>query len=62
MKIYTADNITDTEIQDAAERRYITADLAVETGARLSAGQWYAPADVRAAARSRVADILNARD
>ena len=62
MKVYTADNITDAEIRNAVERRHITADLAVETGARLSAGQWYAPTDVRDKARSRVAEILNARN
>lgn len=62
MKVYTAENLTDEEIRDALERRRITADLAVMTGARLSAGQWHAPADVRASARSRVAEILNARD
>lgn len=62
MKIHTADNLTDEEIREAVDRGRISASLAVDTGARLSAGQWYAPADVRAAARARVAAILNTRD
>ena len=59
-KVYTAENLTDAEIRDAMERRDIPADLAVETGARLSGGMWYAPAAVRAVARASVAKILNA--
>jgi hypothetical protein len=59
--VITADTITDEQIRELLARGAITVDLAVETGARLNGGMWYAPASVRNAARARCAEILNAR-
>lgn len=57
----TADTITDEQIRELLARGIISADLAVETGAKLSGGQWYAPKALRRAARARCAEILNSR-
>ena len=53
--------ITDEQINELLARGEITADLAVETGAKLPGGQWYAPSETRRAARARCAEILNKR-
>lgn len=56
----TAETITDADIRDALSREWITADLAVDTGAALPSGKWYAPEHVSRPARARAADIINA--
>lgn len=42
-----------------AEARHCTADLAARAGTRLRAGDWHAPADVRASVKTRVQAILS---
>ena len=57
----TADAVTDADVRNALSRGWISADLAVNTGAALLGGKWYAPDHVSRPARARVAEIINAR-